>query len=336
MKSPDEDASDELLEYLLGDLSPDEARRLERRLDEDSFLRVELYERRRLMDAMSRLPVAQPRAGFTASVMASVQCGRSPMDAMSSHSRPRPRLLIQRTSIAVIAALVVLMAIAEWMFSRPSVPVPATIVAQSSHAVPPSLPVVVEAADHATTITEPDARPAPSPAPIRIESVTAPNQAHQVAIDRLRACQQPDGSWDPESSGGSWNARPGLTALVVCSLMQANGEHSFTGRDAAATTRALDYLIEVSLAPAANRRTSVVHQQQISFIIVALSEARRLCRDQAILDRIDQALSALRASPASDEYRIASAILPYLPKEAAVRGGQVYQIARSILLESSS
>lgn len=337
MKSPDGDVSDVLLDYLLGDLTPEEVRHLERRLEDDSILRVELYERQRFLEAMHRLPAAQPRAGFTASVMASVHSGRSPMDEMSAQPSSRPHAVIRRHFFsAAIAALLAAMAFTGWMFLGRSDQILAPVVAQNREVIPPSAPPVVVAPVIAMATAEPDYAPASSPAPIMIEPAKSPNPALQAAIDQLRSSQLPDGSWDPESSGGTWNARPGLTALVVCSLMQANGELSFTGRDAVTTTRALDYLIEVSMAPMAQRRTSVVREQQISFIIVALSEARRLCRDEAMLDRINQALSALRAPAAPDEFRIASSILPHLPKEAELRGGQVYQIARSILLESSS
>lgn len=295
---------DELVDYLLGDLPPEEAAQLERRLAEDSLLRVELYELRRMMDAMRALPSVGAGPEFVASVMAARDRNdEAPVPRRSRRMRVRA-LLAMTAALAIVATGVLISRTANE-------PMP-VFAAQATVTPEPTLPVVAA------------------------ESVVDYKATHTAAFEALRNTQLPNGAWDSETGGGTWKARPGLTALVLCGLIQASSGECFTGPDAAVATRALDYLISTVKGTDLQQRALVVHRQQLVFVGVALSEARQICRDPETERRIDQALAALNISAGPERPRIASAILPHLPEEAARQGGRIYQLARTLLLETTS
>lgn len=296
-------SSDDLVDYLLGDLPPAKAAQLEQRLSGDSLLRVELYECRRAIDAMRALPAASAGPGFVAAVMAAKdRDDETPRRARRVYRRP---LLALAASLAIIAGGMLIM-------RQPATPVMPAVVAHD--VVAPSQPVAAAAPENTVACTA----------------------AQADAINALRATQLPNGAWDSEAGGGAWKARPGLTALVLCGLIQASSGDCFTGPHAAVATRALDYLINTAMDTDLDQRALVVHRQQLVFVGVALSEARQVCRDPETARRIEQALTALNVSSEPGSPRIASAILPHLPEQAARQGGHIYQLARALLLETSS
>lgn len=286
---------DELVDYLLGDLPPADAARLEQRLADDSLLRVELYECRRVIDAMRALPAAHAGPGFVASVMAARHRDAEALPPAAAPPRHNRRAYAQPLMAMAAALVIIAGGMLAMLQPQPAAPVASTVVPQ-----------------------------------------TPPAPARSAAIETLRAAQLPNGAWDTGTGGGTWNARPGLTALVLCGLIQTSAGECFTGPDADIAARALDYLIRVAQETDHHQRALVVHRQQLAFVGVALSEAQRLCRDPAKSRRIELALAALNIDTGSGSPRIASAILPHLPEQAARQGGHIYQLARALLLETSS
>jgi len=317
-----------LIDYLIGDLAPTEVMRLEQRLESDSLLRLELYEQQRMIEAMRSCSPAVPRPDFVASVMAAIHSDL-PCSA-PAQARIRSGAPAWRRSMALVS--VVILAAAGFLLLHPIFrsSVPGAIVFSPRVIDPPASALVASLDPVIETFVQ--------PMEIAVQPVAAVSSPEPVAarpvppaIAGLIEAQLPDGSWESEPGSRS-SAKPGLTALVLCSLMQTYGEDCFSGDAGETARRALDYLVGFASDSGGGQRVMFAHQQQMGFVAVALSEARRLHPDGEDAVRIDKALAALSLPGERGELRIASCILPNLPEQAVQFGGHVYRIARELLI----
>jgi len=308
--------NDLLIDYTLGDLSPVEAQALEQRLAEDGLLRVEFFELRKRIESLRDRRGPLPAIDITAAVMAKIRDEYVVPDVS-----PAKKIIAfpYRRWIAAVAALLLVFA--------------GALITLKNRSLPQVSPDVV-------------LRDTPEPAMIAPLLVAAPQKSNDDIsfanlmeppnedVEWLKSAQLADGSWDAVTWGGTWQARPGLTALVLCGLMKAESERIFTGSNADTANRALSYLLASARDPSVNSRSAVVHQQQVLFVGVALQEARRLCRDDQIILQIDEALANLSIQNAAGSLSMVSVMIPHLPEEAAIKGGRVYLVARAMLIDS--
>jgi ribosomal protein L17 len=303
VNKPGSDA-ETLVDYVLGELPPEKTRVLEERLADEGLLRVNLYEHQQVINALRAIEAPRPSIDFTSSVMAQIREERvapvTPAPTIIPFPQPwRPLVAIAALLLVCVGASV------AWLVRQPAIA--PTIAAQ-----PMIAPEIMDVAPPVAQVNTP--------------------ASSDVAW--LTTVQLADGSWDSLDGGGTWRAKPGLTALVLCGLMKSEQATIFTGEKAETAQRALTYLVTLARDPKAHHRRTVVQRQQVMFVGVALHEARRLSRDEHIIRQIDEALACLNLPAAEEPLSVANVILPNLPEDASRMGGRIYLVARAMLIDS--
>lgn len=319
--NPDVPTDDETITgYILGDLPPDQMRSFEARMKDDGLLRVRVYETRRLIERLNTLPAEKANPGFTARVMQRLEPSE-PATTPATPGRIIPFPWFRFTALA--ASLVILAGLIVVTANR--------LDATRSESSPVVREHLAARSPGAARLPGPDFPPAVSGG----GKTSAPQGVATADLAWLEQVQLPDGSWDAAAWGGNWQARPGLTALVLCGLLRhGGGDNALTADANPVTRRALHFLMAYAAGSGPSERSTVVHRQQQLFVAAALHEARSVCRDETLAATIDTALDQLALPETGRPLTVASVMLPHLPEQAAAQGGRIYLIARALLLDT--
>ncbi len=117
----DDKVREELVAYLDGELSPDDAQRVERRLAEDTTYRQALQELEKTWDLLDTLPRAEPGDEFTRTTVEMVALSAAAeVEQLKLQARRRHRLALAASVAAVIAGALAGFGAVYWKVTEPN------------------------------------------------------------------------------------------------------------------------------------------------------------------------------------------------------------------------